>query len=99
VLDYLYPTGAYATAAAGEVVEDDVPDGAVWMGVRVAGQCGAGRVSRPDKWDPILRALRRGGDGTCVHPQQDGPYPGPPRKNLDHMTDPITPTISRMTRA
>jgi UDP-3-O-[3-hydroxymyristoyl] glucosamine N-acyltransferase len=30
--------GANAVVAAGEVVEDDVPDGAVWMGGRVAGQ-------------------------------------------------------------
>jgi acetyltransferase-like isoleucine patch superfamily enzyme len=30
--------GAGAVVAAGEVVEDDVPDGAVWMGGRVAGQ-------------------------------------------------------------
>jgi 2,3,4,5-tetrahydropyridine-2-carboxylate N-succinyltransferase len=30
--------GANAVIAAGEVVEDDVPDGAVWMGGRVSGQ-------------------------------------------------------------
>jgi acetyltransferase-like isoleucine patch superfamily enzyme len=30
--------GAGAVVAAGEVVEDDVPDGAVWMGGRVTGQ-------------------------------------------------------------
>jgi bifunctional N-acetylglucosamine-1-phosphate-uridyltransferase/glucosamine-1-phosphate-acetyltransferase GlmU-like protein len=30
--------GANAVIASGEVVEDDVPDGAVWIGGRVAGQ-------------------------------------------------------------
>ncbi|MCK4968899.1 MAG: maltose O-acetyltransferase [Thermoplasmata archaeon] len=30
--------GADAVVAAGEVVEDDVPDGGVWMGGRVAGE-------------------------------------------------------------
>ncbi len=30
--------GEGAFVAAGEVVEDDVPDGAVWMGGRVSGR-------------------------------------------------------------
>jgi acetyltransferase-like isoleucine patch superfamily enzyme len=30
--------GAGAVVAAGEVAEDEVPDGAVWMGGRVSGQ-------------------------------------------------------------
>ena len=30
------------------------------------GRSGTGRVTRPDMNDPVLRAARRGGDGTCV---------------------------------
>ena len=44
----------------GELRPGDVREGEGLKG------CGTGRVTRPDRGDPVLRALRCGGDGTCV---------------------------------